>query len=133
MPALTLDHTNRAAIRARMSDHTWSVGCLCAAWCDVCTDFRSAFDRVAEAHPDKLFLWIDVEDEAEVVGDFDVENFPTLLIQCGDHVAFFGAITPDAGTANRLIASLTKDGEYPKQHAAGLPDLRASLSAALAR
>ena len=39
----------------------------------------------------------------DVVGDFDVENFPTLLIQRGDTVAFFGTVLPDAGQAHRLV------------------------------
>jgi thioredoxin 1 len=132
MPALTLTRANRAAIHALLSDDTWCVACLCAAWCDVCTDFRSTFDRIADAHPGMTVLWIDIEDEADVVGDFDVENFPTLLIQRGDRVAFFGAVTPDAGTVNRLITSLAQDRDASSQAPTGLPDLRRSLSAALA-
>ena len=37
------------------------------------------------------------------VGDIDVENFPTLLIQHSDAVAFFGTVLPDAKLADRLI------------------------------
>jgi thioredoxin 1 len=38
-----------------------------------------------------------------VVGDLDVDNFPTLLLQRGDTVAFFGTMVPDGGVADRLI------------------------------
>jgi len=38
-----------------------------------------------------------------VVGDLDVENFPTLLIQRHDVVTFFGTMLPDAGLADRLV------------------------------
>ena len=61
------------------------------------------FDGLAARHTDKTFVWIDVEDQADVVGDLDVENFPTLLVQRGDAVAFFGTMLPDAGVADRLI------------------------------
>jgi hypothetical protein len=44
-----------------------------------------------------------VEDEADVVGDLDVDNFPTLLVQRGDAVAFFGTMLPDPNVADRLI------------------------------
>lgn len=38
-----------------------------------------------------------------MVGDLDVENFPTLLLQRGDRVAFFGTMLPDPLLADRLV------------------------------
>lgn len=81
----------------------WVVACLCAAWCGTCREYRDGFDALAARHPDKRFVWIDIEDQADVVGDFDVENFPTLLIQRGDTVAFFGTVLPDQRLAERLL------------------------------
>ncbi len=52
-------------------------------------------------------VWIDIEDEAEVVGDLDIENFPTLLIQRGTQVAFLGTIEPNAAVAHRLVEAHT--------------------------
>jgi len=103
MSSIVLEENNRNSLVARMSDDTWVVACLCAAWCDVCTAYRPDFDALAATHPDILFVWIDVEDSADVVGDFDVENFPTVLIQRGDQVAFYGTTLPDAGIALRLL------------------------------
>lgn len=103
MPSLTLDPDNRAAIAEALASDRWVVACLCAAWCGTCASYRTAFDSVAERHPDKLFVWIDVEDQADVVGDLDVENFPTLLIQREDVVAFFGTMLPDPALADRLV------------------------------
>lgn len=103
MSSLTLQHDNRSELLDTLSGDVWFVACLCAAWCDVCRQYRSAFEALAERHPDKHFVWVDVEDEADIVGDFDVENFPTLLIQRGDTVAFFGTVLPDAGQAHRLV------------------------------
>ena len=38
-----------------------------------------------------------------MVGDLDVDNFPTLLIQRHDTVAFFGTMLPDPALADRLL------------------------------
>ena len=103
MSSLTLQHDNRSELLDTLSGDVWFVACLCAAWCDVCRQYRPACEALAERPPDKHFGWVDVEDEADIVGDFDVENFPTLLIQRGDTVAFFGTVLPDAGQAHRLM------------------------------
>jgi thioredoxin-like negative regulator of GroEL len=103
MSSLTLQHDNRAELLGALSGEVWIVACLCAAWCDVCRQFRPAFDALAARHPDQRFVWIDIEDEADIVGDFDVEDFPTLLMQRGDTVVFFGTVLPDAGQAQRLL------------------------------
>jgi thioredoxin 1 len=80
------------------------VVCLCAGWCGVCRDYRAAFDAAAaEAGAAATFAWIDIEDDAELVGDIDVENFPTLLIARGAQALFFGTITPQPGTLARLV------------------------------
>ena len=103
MSSLTLTLDNRAQVAEAISDDKWIVVCLCAAWCDVCNQYRPGFDQLAARHRDKHFIWIDIEDQADVVGDLDVENFPTLLIQRADTVAFFGTVQPEQHQANRLI------------------------------
>jgi thioredoxin 1 len=105
MSSLTLQHDKRADLLSAISGDVWIVACLCAAWCDVCRQFRPAFDALAARHPDHRFVWVDVEDEADIVGDFDVDDFPTLLIQRGDTVVFFGTMLPDAGQWQRLLQS----------------------------
>ena len=87
-----------------MSDTT--VVCLCAAWCDTCNEFRVAFDRIAAARPAIRFVWLDIEDDSDVCGDIDVENFPTLAIYRGDSLLHFGVSLPQEGTAARLIDAL---------------------------
>ncbi len=102
-PGFTLDNNNRAELAQWLDQGDWVVACLCAAWCDTCCGYRSGFDQLAAQHPDKRFVWIDIEDQADFIGDIDVENFPTLLIQRGDRVAFFGTVLPDLKLADRLI------------------------------
>jgi thioredoxin 1 len=107
----TLNSTNRRQVASILSEGKWVVACLCAAWCDVCRQYRSGFESLAAQHPDKHFIWIDIEDEADIVGDFDVENFPTLLIQRADTVAFFGTVLPETRQANRLLLAQTEKSE----------------------
>lgn len=105
MTALTLEQHNRPQILDMLHDDVWVVACLCAAWCDVCKTYRPLFDTFAARHPDKQFLWIDVEDQADLVGDFEIDNFPTLLLQRGDYVTFFGPVQPDIHIAMRLLSA----------------------------
>ena len=87
------------------------VACLCAAWCGSCRDYRPLFDELAAQFAGQAdFRWVDIEDEADRLGDLDVENFPTLLIAIGDTLRFLGAVAPQIGTAARLIRSAL-DGE----------------------
>ncbi len=83
------------------------VACLCAEWCGTCRSYRTTFAELAARHPECCFVWVDVEDHADALGDFDVENFPTLLIQrmddAGD-VLFFGPVLPHAGVVEGMLS-----------------------------
>lgn len=81
MPALNLD-TDQDRIAERVNEpDTLFVACLCAEWCGTCRDYREAFNRLADKHPDICFAWIDIETHADRFDDLDVENFPTILIE----------------------------------------------------
>lgn len=110
MPSLTLTTDNRDEVAAALAGAHWIVTCLCAAWCGTCASYRAPFDQLAARHPDTLFLWIDIEDQADVVGELDINNFPTLLVQRGDTVAFFGTMLPDTGIAHRLLLAQQAHG-----------------------
>jgi thioredoxin-like negative regulator of GroEL len=105
------------------------VACLCAQWCRTCEAYRDTFtasrDAFARAHPGELrFAWVDVEDESELVGDLDIEDFPTLLIARGADVLFFGAVMPHAQTLDRLVRSAL-EGAPAVASASLAPDVRA--------
>ena len=80
---------------------------LCAAWCDTCNEFRVSFERIAEARPHIVFVWLDIEDDSDVCGDIDVENFPTLAIYRGDALLHFGISLPQQSTVVRLVDEMT--------------------------
>ncbi|HEY0201509.1 MAG TPA: thioredoxin family protein [Burkholderiaceae bacterium] len=84
----------------------WWVICLCAEWCGTCREYRTAFDTVAQAHPEWRCEWLDVEDESDLVDDLDVQTFPTLLIADGTQVRFLGPLTPHADVLARLVERL---------------------------
>ena len=81
------------------------LACLCAEWCGVCRDVRPLFDRLAKDHPALRFEWIDIEDEAELMGDVDVETFPTLLIADDGVPSFFGPVLPRAEAFSAALRS----------------------------
>ena len=83
------------------------VVCLCAEWCGVCRDYQARFAQVQAKFPLAQFLWIDVEDEADLLHPLDVEDFPTLLLAVGDQPRFFGPLTPQPETLERLIRAQT--------------------------
>lgn len=61
--------------------------------------------------------WIDIEDDADLVGDLDVQTFPTLVIAAGPQVLFEGAVTPQPETLRRLLqaklAALQEGAPHP--------------------
>ena len=89
------------------------VVCLCAEWCGVCRDYRSRFEQMQAKFPQVRFLWIDVEDEADLLHPLDVEDFPTLLLAVDEAPRFFGTVTPQAQTLERLIRAQIENAQAP--------------------
>ena len=77
--------------------------CLCAAWCGTCREYEATFAELQRAAPGHRYRWIDIEDEAELVGEVDVETFPTLLVAHGGQVLFAGPVLPRLSDAQRLV------------------------------
>jgi thioredoxin reductase (NADPH) len=102
-------HVERARIEAAFGDASRIVVvALCAAWCDTCNEFRAAYEKLAERRGGATFAWLDIEDDAELVGDIDVENFPTLAIYRGSLPLHFGVSLPHASSIERLIDALAE-------------------------
>jgi thioredoxin 1 len=86
-----------------MTKPVLDVVCLCAAWCGTCGAYAETFAELQAALPGHRYRWIDIEDEADLVGDIDVETFPTLLLAFEGHVLFAGPVLPRLGDAQRLV------------------------------
>ena len=105
------------------SAQAWSVVCLCAAWCGVCRQYEVDFRALQQQFPQVRFVWLDVENEEELVGDLDVETFPTLLIAHQDRPMFLGPLLPQIKVLERLLASL----QEAQAASPGLPAEAAAL------
>lgn len=79
------------------------VACLCAQWCGTCRDYRPLFDQLQTEFADAKFVWIDIEDEADLVDPVEVDDFPTLLVVADGQARFFGTLTPHIDTLRRIL------------------------------
>jgi len=79
------------------------VVCYCAQWCDTCGQYGRDFAALAERHPQHVFIWVDIEELPELLGDEDVENFPTVLLQTRERTVFFGTQLPYISHLERLL------------------------------
>lgn len=96
---------------------TWVV-CLCAEWCGLCRDYRAVMQSMAARYPAWRFAWMDIEDQAdvlsEVLGDMEIETFPTLLIADADGLRFLGPLQPQPEHLARLLGTV-EQGKLPVQ------------------
>jgi len=97
-------------------DVTWVI-CLCADWCGLCRDYEAVFAQMAARYPAFRFAWLDIEDQSDLVGDMDVETFPTVLMADAQGTRFFGPLTPQANTLWRLLDSLQSASLQVAPHA----------------
>jgi len=110
----------RPAAPGAAKDADKTVACLCAAWCDTCEAYRPVLERMAQEHADARFVWLDIEDQEELLGALEVENFPTLLIAVGGEVRFYGTLAPMPETLARMLRACFEDAT-PKMAPAAEP------------
>lgn len=82
------------------------VSCLCAEWCYTCAEYRPGFLALGNKFPGVEFRWVDIEDQADEVGDLEVENFPTIRVTRGEEVLFHGTQLPIHSHLERLLIEL---------------------------
>jgi thioredoxin 1 len=103
------------------------VACLCADWCGACREYKPLFDSLARKFPNVRFLWVDVEDEADLIDPIEVEDFPTILIAKDQNSLFFGTVLPHMETLERLIQDKASAGEHASVKDAAVIKLVSSL------
>ena len=97
-------------LSAAPAPRDWVVVGLCAEWCGTCRDYRPLLAARAAAVPDEFHLWVDIEDDADPLGDLDIETFPTLLVLHRGRPVFFGPVLPQIDVVDRLLQTLRSGG-----------------------
>lgn len=134
---LTADLPPLPRMAADTGEPEFLVVCLCADWCGTCREYQPGFTALATTFPQARLLWLDVETHADLLegafADFDVENFPTLLIQrrivvseSGKEeapqslplVLFYGVMLPHLSHLQRLLETLM--AESPAENLAAI-------------
>lgn len=103
------------------------VVCLCAIWCNTCTEFRGTMGRLGQSLPGAEFAWLDIDDDSALVGEVEIENFPTLAVFRGDVPVFYGVTMPQEGVVLRMLTALDR----PDGDGIDVPDEIAALPVAL--
>lgn len=100
---------------------------LCAEWCGTCRSFRPVLEQLAAHHPQIAFAWLDIEDDAALAGDLDVETFPTLAIFRAGVPLYFGPTLP----LEDVVAKLIRSAVGAPGPLAAIPDELGELTAQL--
>ena len=82
------------------------VACLCAQWCSVCRQWKPSFEGLATQFDQACWVWVDVEDKADLLGDFEPDSFPVLAVQRGAQLLFCATLPQQTGVWQRLIEEL---------------------------
>jgi thioredoxin 1 len=78
--------------------------CFCAQWCGTCRTYQTNIQRLVKLHPDQIYYWIDIEEQATISEIYDVENFPSVAIYTAQGLPYFiGTILPHETHLERLI------------------------------
>lgn len=99
-------------------------------WCMKCRDLRPQFDSLAEESlPDEIWLWLDLEDHSEFIGDYSPDSLPVLLSYRGDQLIASELIAETSQSLDerigRIRASLHDQGSV--REAAQDPGIRSRL------
>lgn len=109
MPARLLDPWVDASLLATAlndSQRTVVIG-LGAEWCSLCTEFRPAFlDQAKKAAEQEYWLWLNLEEHAELLGEFVPETLPLVWVYRGPTVSYGQATPLEDSAANFACKAL---------------------------
>jgi thioredoxin-like negative regulator of GroEL len=63
---------------------------LGAEWCQLCTDFKPYFFHLSETEKNILWLWYNLEEHEELLGNFYPETLPLVWIYQGSKLIRYG-------------------------------------------
>jgi hypothetical protein len=113
-----LDPWNDASVLAqRLSQPDAALFIIVGAeqWCEKCRNLRPHFDAyLGQADSHDVWLWLDLEDHAEFLGDYQPDTLPMLLAYRGSHM--IAATALEQATAQDLLQAVVqiKSGGYKR-------------------
>lgn len=85
--------------------------CFCAEWCSTCRQYRKKLSILSDQLKRHIFYWIDIEDNYEFIGDEDIINFPTLLVQINRKTVFYGSIDSSIDHLEMIIKTINNESK----------------------
>lgn len=102
--------TDAAIIAARLSNEGTRLVIVIGAeaWCATCREYRLNFDSIAREKndPQHVWLWLDLEDHAEFIGDFVPDNLPFMMSYVGKVLTH--ALVPQVASGPTLTELLAQ-------------------------
>ncbi|WP_024851323.1 thioredoxin [Hydrogenovibrio kuenenii] len=87
-----------------------------AEWCGPCKQFSPIFESVSEKHPDIVFAKVNVEEQQELAGLFQVRSIPTLVFMREKIVVFSNpGLLPEANLEEGLKSLKELDMEQVRK------------------
>ena len=99
-------------------------------WCIKCRDLRPQFDSLAaQAKQDEVWLWLDLEDHSEFIGDYAPDSLPVLLSYRGTELLACELIadTPESLDERISLIRETLDDKNAARGATPDPGIRSRL------
>jgi thioredoxin-like negative regulator of GroEL len=86
---------------------------FCAEWCGSCREFKKDFETLDADGLSKV--WLDIEDQASLTDDIEIENLPTIFAISKDGLSFyFGEIPPKKLFLEKILNDLALNKVPPK-------------------
>lgn len=87
-----------------------------AEWCGPCKQFSPIFESVSEKHPDIVFAKVNVEEQQDLAGLFQVRSIPTLVFMREKIVVFSNpGLLPEANLEEGLKSLKELDMEQVRK------------------
>ncbi len=93
----------------------WVV-CLCAEWCHVCRGMHPVFVQMKERLPEVRWVWLDIEDHDEALGELDLTTLPTYLIGSDQGVLQFAPGPTSAEALEHFVRPYLRGAVAPQSH-----------------
>ena len=125
-----LDPWNDASVladRLRQKDAALFVIVGAEQWCEKCRDLRPHFDAyMAQADSQEIWLWLDLEDHTEFMGDYMPDSLPMLIAYKGSKLVTCQVLDVTPNVLSETVSQINK-ASLTAHHTLVEPGIRARL------